>query len=78
MLRTMEGPRLPLAAPSPLTGDDQALFVFHVGCTFDSIPTKEQREVVLDIFNLFRSLSFKTRRLAGIVEKQQEEAGTAA
>lgn len=75
MLRATEGSRLPLAAPSPLTGDDQALFVFHVGCTFDSIPTKEQREAVLTIF---RSLSFETHRLAGIVEKQQAGAGTAA
>lgn len=52
MLRATEGSRLPLAAPSPLTGDDQALFVFHIGCTFDSIPTKEQREAVLTIFSL--------------------------
>lgn len=74
MLRAMEGSRLPLAAPSPLAGDHQALFVFHVGCTFDSIATEEQREAVLTIF---RSLSFETHKLAGIVEKQQEGAGTA-
>lgn len=67
MLRAMEGSRLPLAAPSPWTGDDQALFVFHVGCPFDSIPTKEQREAVLTIS---RSLSSETHRLAGIVEKE--------
>lgn len=74
MLRAMEGPRLPLAAPSPLTGDDQALFVFHVGSTFDSISTKKQR----DVLTLFRSLNFETHGLAGIVEKQQEGVGTAA
>lgn len=74
MLRAMEAPRLPLAAPSPLTGDDQALFVFHVGSTFDSISTKKQR----DVLTLFRSLNFETHGLAGIVEKQQEGVGTAA
>lgn len=75
MLRAMEAPRLPLAVPSPLTGDDQALFVFHVGSTFDSISTKKQRE---DVITLFRSLNFETHGLAGIVEKQQEGVGTAA